>query len=87
MISKDLRLRKADNKYFVVAVGEKSKTFCNTVKLNDTAALIFEGLQQNKSAENIALDISRGYEITFEDAFSDVNNIIAQFEKAGFFDD
>ena len=86
-LSKDLRLRKVDNKNFVVAIGEKSKTFSNTVKLNDTAALIFEKLQQNESAENIALDISKEYEIPFEDALSDVTNIINQFEKAGFFSD
>lgn len=87
MINKDLRLRKVDNKNFVVAVGEKSKTFSNTVKLNDTAALIFEKLQQNESAENISEILATEYKIPFEEALSDVKNIINQFEKAGFFSD
>lgn len=87
MINKDLRLRKVDNKNFVVAIGEKSKTFSNTVKLNDTAALIFEKLQQNESAENISEILATEYKIPFEEALSDVKNIINQFEKAGFFSD
>ena len=87
MINKDLRLRRVDNKNFVVAVGEKSKTFSNTVKLNDTAALIFEKLQQNESAENISEILATEYKIPFEEALTDVKNIINQFEKAGFFSD
>ena len=87
MIHSQLRLRKIDNKNFVVAVGEKSETFKNTVKLNDTAAEIFSLLQENKNAEDIASRFVSEYGISYENAFSDVQNVILQFEKAGFFDD
>jgi len=85
MIHSQLRLRKIDNKNFVVAVGEKSETFKNTVKLNDTAAEIFSMLQQNKSAEDIAKKFGTEYGISYETALSDIKTVISQFEKAGFF--
>lgn len=85
MIHSQLRLRKIDNKNFVVAVGEKSETFKNTVKLNDTAAEIFSMLQQNKSAEDIAKKFETEYGISYEIALSDIKTVISQFEKAGFF--
>ncbi len=87
MIHSQLRLRKIDNKNFVVAVGKKSMAFKNTVKLNDTAAEIFLLLQENKSAEDIAHHFEREYNVSFENALSDVENVILQFEKAGFFSD
>ncbi len=86
-INKDLRLRRIDNKNFIVAVGEKSKTFNNTVKLNDTAAEIFEQLQKSKNNEEIAKKFVKEYSLSFEQAFSDVNDVVLQFEKAGFFND
>lgn len=87
MIHSELRLRKIDNKNFVVAVGKKSETFKNTVKLNDTAAEIFLMLSKNKSAEDIARSFEKEYNISFENALVDVNDVISQFEKAGFFND
>ena len=86
-INNDLRLRRIDNKNFVVAVGEKSKTFNNTVKLNDTAAEIFEQLQKGISNEEIAENLAKEYSLSLEEVLSDVKNVVSQFEKAGFFND
>lgn len=86
-INGDLRLREADNKNFVVAIGEKSKTFCNTVKLNDTAKEVFKSLKNGETKEEIAQKLQREYGISFETALLDVSDVILQFEKAGFFDD
>ncbi len=87
MIHSQLRLRKIDNKNFVVAVGKKSVSFKNTVKLNDTAAEIFLLLQKNKSKEDIARYFEEEYNVSFETALSDINSVISEFEKAGFFND
>lgn len=86
-INGDLRIRKADNKNFVVAVGEKSKTFCNTVKLNDTACEVFEQLKMGRTKEEIARRLEDEYGISSKIAVEDVESIVEQFEKAGFFDD
>ena len=86
-INSDFRLRRADNKNFVVAVGEKSKSFSNTVKLNDTAAEIFKNLKNDKSKEEIAKQFENDYGILYENALNVVVNVIEQFKKAGFFDD
>ena len=85
MINKDLRLRRVDNKNFIVAVGEKSKSFSGMVKLNDTAAMIFELLKKGLSAEEIAKKLEKDYDISLEKAVSDVENTIEAFKKAGFF--
>lgn len=87
MIHSQLRLRKIDNKNFVVAVGEKSITFKNTVKLNKTASEIFLLLQENKSKEDIARHFEKEYNVSFKTALSDIDNVISEFKKAGFFND
>lgn len=87
MIHSQLRLRKIDNKNFIVAVGEKSITFKNAVKLNNTASEIFLLLQENKSIEDIARYFEKEYNVSFKTALSDINNVISEFKKVGFFND
>ncbi|MBE7092949.1 MAG: PqqD family protein [Clostridiales bacterium] len=86
-LNKDLRLRKVQNKNFIVAVNQLSKDFHGMVKLNDTAAFVFLLLKKNKSVEHIVDSIAKKYYISKEVALKDVENIIRQFEKAGFFND
>ncbi len=83
MINKDLRLRRVDNKNFVVAVGEKSKSFQNMITLNDTAAFVFEKLYSGE--KDVAQLLVKEYDVSLEKARADVDTIIKAFEKAGFF--
>ena len=85
-INSDLRLRTIENKSFIVAVNEKSKTFFSMVKLNESGAMIFKMLQKNKSVENTAQRLVKIYGITLEQAEKDVKNTVLLFEKAGFFE-
>ncbi len=85
-INSDLRLRTIENKSFVVAVNEKSKTFSGMVKLNETGAMIFEMLKKNKSVEEIAQRLVKIYGIEQKKAEEDVNETVLLFEKAGFFE-
>ena len=85
-INSDLRLRTIENKSFIVAVNEKSKTFFSMVKLNESGAIIFKMLQKNKSVEDIAQRLVKIYGITLEQAEKDVKNTVLLFEKAGFFE-
>ena len=85
-INSDLRLRTIENKSFIVAVNEKSKTFFSMVKLNESGAMIFKMLQKNKSVEDISQRLVKIYGITLEQAEKDVKNTVLLFEKAGFFE-
>ena len=83
-INKDLRLRRVQNKNFIVAVNETSEKFYGMVKLNDTAAFVFKRLQKKDSLEQIVKKVVKEYGINKETAQSDINSVIEQFKKAGF---
>ncbi len=84
-INSDLKLRRVDNKSFIVAIGETSKVFHGMVKLNDTGALVFSCLKKNYSEEKIAKRLEKTYGIGCEQAKSDTRLALELFEKAGFF--
>lgn len=84
-VNRDLRLRRVDNKNFIVAVGETSKSFSGMIKLNDTAAMVFELLYNGLSKEEIAKRLEKEYDVAFETVLDDVDSAIELFEKAGFF--
>ncbi len=86
-VNKDLRLRRAMGKNFIVAVNELSKTFYGMVKLNDTAAFVFSCLQKKKPVEKIVQAVVKEYGIEENVAQKDVESIIEQFKKAGFLND
>ena len=85
-INSDLRLRTIENKFFVTAVNEKSKTFIGMVRLNETGAMIFKMLQKDKSIEEIGKKLSVFYGIDPKEAEKDVSETVLLFEKAGFFE-
>lgn len=86
-LNKDLRLRRVQNKNFIVAVNELSKDFYGMVKLNDAAAFVFKLLQKKNSFETIIKKVVKEYKIDEATAQQDVENIIEQFKKAGFLND
>lgn len=86
-INKDLRLRRVQNKNFIVAVNELSQNFYGMVKLNDTAAFVFKCLQKKDSLNKIVKKVVKEYGINQETAQSDIEAIIEQFKKAGFLND
>ena len=84
-INKDLKLRRVDNKNFIVAVGETSKVFHGMIKLNDTGAFVFTLLKKNNTSEQIAKKLAKSYGISVEQALADVGCTIDIFKRAGLF--
>jgi hypothetical protein len=84
-INKDLKLRRVDNKNFIVAVGETSKVFHGMIKLNDTGALVFTLLRKNNTPEQIAKKLAKSYAISIEQAAADIECTIDIFKRAGLF--
>lgn len=76
-------IRKVADKYMVVATGEASKSFHGMISLNETAALIWNGLAAGNSVESIASELSVQYNISEEKALSDINELIEKMNKAG----
>ena len=86
-LHKDLRLRKVKDKNFIVAVNEFCENFYGMVKLNDTAAFVFNCLKKKNSLDKIIKKVVKEYGIDENTAHKDVEAIIEQFKKAGFIND
>ncbi len=76
-------LRRIPGMNVVMPTGENIRHFRNTVTLNNTAALIFEKLQQGESVQAIAEDLSARYGISTNEAAEDVNSIFEDFLEMG----
>lgn len=76
-------LREVAGKAIVIAVGEASKTFHGIINLNGTGKDIWQGVADGKSAEQIAQKLMEDYEVDYEKAKEDTENIIAQMWDAG----
>lgn len=61
--------------------------FNGIIKLNDTGALIWNGVAAGRSPEEIAEDIFSEYETTREKALEDVKKFIADLTEKGVFEE
>ena len=82
-MNKDFVLRRVCGLNVVLPTGAKVKDFGGALNLNDTAALIFEQLQDGKSAEETAAALTAEYDVTLETALADVQETIESLREAG----
>ena len=76
-------LRRVLDEAIIIATGEVSKEFHGMVKLNDSAADIWEWISEGYEVETIASKLSEKYELTLDKAFEDVKNMLSQMSDAG----
>lgn len=72
---------KAGEDYVVVATGEASKNFNGMIRNNATASFLFEQLQQDKTEENLVMELLTRYEVEEESARNDVHTFIEKLRK------
>ena len=82
-IKKGFVLRRVLDEAIVVASGEASKTFHGMIKLNDSAADIWQWISDGKEAAEIAKLLSEKYEISLEKATSDTETMIKSMTENG----
>lgn len=80
-------LRDVAGSAVVIAVGEESKTFHGMINLNNTGKDIWQGIQNGKSVEEIAHQLTENYEVGYEKAEQDVKELIAKMREAGILED
>ena len=80
---KDFVLRKVCGLNVVLPTGLKVKEFGGVLNLNDTAALIFEQLQDGKTTEETAAALVAAYDVTHEKALASVQKTIDSLREAG----
>jgi len=83
MIKEGFVLRKMPGMNLVMPTGEMVKEFKGALMLNDTGALIFEGLKNDKSVEEIVKQLVDEYTVSEEVAMSDVEKTIDSLNEAG----
>ena len=76
-------LRRVLDEAIVVASGEASKTFHGMIKLNDSAADIWQWISEGKGEAEIAKLLSEKYEISLEKATSDTQAMIKSMAENG----
>lgn len=76
-------MRDVAGQHVTIATGEASKTFHGMVKLNETGARIWEGIEKGFDAAAIAADLAATYEIDEEKASADVAKFIEQMSQQG----
>lgn len=76
-------LRRVLDEAIVIASGEASKNFHGMVKLNDSAADIWEWIAGGCSEAEIPAKLAEKYELDLEKASTDVRGMISQMIDAG----
>lgn len=66
-----------------IATGEASKSFHGMVKLNDTGAVIWNGIEKGLDEVEIAEQLAAGYDVEADQALKDVESFIARMRDAG----
>ena len=86
-IKKGFVLRRVMGNYVVVAVGEASRSFRGMIKLNDTAAAVWKGIEKGLSASEICDAICEEYDVERSVALADVEKVVFELTKNGFITD
>lgn len=66
-----------------IATGEASKSFHGMVKLNDTGAFIWNGIEKGLDEAEIAGQLAASYDVEVDQALKDVESFIARMRDAG----
>ncbi len=67
----------------MVAAGEAAESFRGLVRSNETAAFIVNCLQAETTADAIAERLTQEYDVTFDVALKDVNDILDKLNSIG----
>ena len=77
-------LREVAGQTMVIATGEASKDFHGMIKLNNTGKVIWLGLQDGLSENEIVLRLQEQFDVDSEKAMQDTHAFIQQMEEMGF---
>lgn len=66
-----------------IATGEASKSFHGMVKLNDTGAVVWNGIEKGLDEAEIAEQLAASYDVEVGQALKDVESFIARMRDAG----
>lgn len=77
-------LREVAGQIMVIATREASKDFHGMIKLNTSGKVIWLGLQEGLSVEEIAKRLQEQFDVDFDKALQDTYAFLQQMEDKGF---
>lgn len=77
-------MREVAGQTMVIATGEASRNFHGMIKLNSTGKMIWEGLMQGLSEEEITKKLTETCDAETGRVQEDVRTFLEKMEKAGF---
>ena len=83
-IKKGFVLREVAGQIMVIATGEASKNFHGMIKLNATGKVIWLGLQDGLSEEQIVVRLQEQFDVEADKASQDTRAFMKQMEELGF---
>ena len=76
-------LRKTAGLTVILPVGEASVRFPGMISVNETGEFLWELLKTDQTAETLAEQLTREYEVDFPQALRDAEDFLSQLRKAG----
>ncbi len=76
-------LREVAGQTMVVATGEASKDFHGMIRLNETGKLVWQGVAEGKTADEIAEGMTKIFAVDRGQALADVRALISKMQAAG----
>lgn len=82
-LKNEFTLREIAGDYIVVPTGENYLDFGAVISLNESGAYLWNLLQENKTAEELMVDLANEYGIDRQTAIEDVNDFINLLNEHG----
>ncbi len=82
-IKEGFLLREVAGNYIVIAAGDEGLNFNNIITVNELGAIIWKGIEDEKTKEQIVDEILLEYDIDKETAAGDFDDFVKQLTDAG----
>lgn len=76
-------LREIANQWIVVPLGQRTVEFNAIMNLSETGAIIWKGLEQTNTTEQILMELIDKYEVDYETAQIDFNTFVSVLKDKG----
>lgn len=67
----------------MLAVGSTALKFNGLIYANDVSAFIWNNIEQAKDSEEMAKMVCEEFDVSYEEAFKDTDDLIRQMKQAG----
>lgn len=86
-ISKNFILKKVCDEAMIIPLVDGGMDMSKVFNINEIGVIIYEGLENNKTIEQIKNDIISEYDIDEKTVLNDINDFIAELKQKGIYND